>query len=54
MDDHLRHQKYKNEQLKNNTLELENNFKPINISINDMDKLKRSKKDKKINKKHLI
>ena len=27
--DHLRHQKYKNKQLKNSTLELENNFKPI-------------------------
>ena len=36
--DHLRHQKYKNKQLKNSTLELENNFKPINISVNDMDK----------------
>ena len=30
--DHLRHQKYKNKQLQNSTLELENNFKPI-ISI---------------------
>ena len=34
---HLRHQKYKNKQLKNSTLELENDLKPINISINDMD-----------------
>ena len=33
--DHLRHQKYKNKQLKNSTLEFENNFKPIIISIND-------------------
>ena len=32
----LRHQKYKNKQL-----ELENNFKPINISINDMDKFEK-------------
>ena len=29
--DHLRHQKYKNKELRNNTLELENNFKPINM-----------------------
>ena len=35
--DHLRHQKYKNKQLKNSTLELENKFKPINIPINYMD-----------------
>ena len=35
---HLRHQKYKNKQLKNSTLELENYFEPINKSINDMDK----------------
>ena len=34
---HLRHQKYKNKQLKNSTLELENDLKAINISINDMD-----------------
>ena len=33
--DHLRHQKYKNKQLKNSTLEFENSFKPIIISIND-------------------
>ena len=32
--DHLRHQKYKNKRL-------ENNFKLINISVNDMDKLKK-------------
>ena len=30
--DHLRHQKYKNKKLKNNTLELEKHFKPINLS----------------------
>ena len=36
--DHLRHQKYKNKHLKNSTLGLENNFKPINGSINDMNK----------------
>ena len=35
--DHLRHQKYKN-------IQLEINFKTINISINDMDKLKNRKK----------
>ena len=33
--DHLRHQKYKNKQSKNSTLESENNFKSINICIND-------------------
>ena len=37
--DHVRHQKYKNKQLKNSTLELDNEFKLINISINDMDEL---------------
>ena len=37
--DHLGQQKYKDKQFKNNTYELENCFKPINISINDMDKL---------------
>ena len=36
--DHVRHQKYKNKQLKNSTLELDNEFKLIKISINDMDK----------------
>ena len=39
--DHLRHQKYKNIQLKNSTLELENNVKPINICIIDMDKFEK-------------
>ena len=41
--DHLRHQKYKNKQLKNSSLELENNFKPINISTNNMDKFEKIK-----------
>ena len=45
--DHLRHQKYKTKQLKNSTLELEINFKPINISINDMDRFKKKKELKK-------
>ena len=36
--DHVKHQKYKNKQLKNSNLELDNEFKLINISINDMDK----------------
>ena len=36
--DHLRHQKHKNKQLKNSTLESENKFNLINISIYDMDK----------------
>ena len=43
----LRHQKYKNKQLKNSTVELENNFKIINISINDIDKFAKKKKIKK-------
>ena len=54
--DHLRHQKYKNKQLENSTLELENNFKPINISINDMDKYfkKRTNKEENIYKNSMI
>ena len=55
---HLRHQKFKNKQLNNNILELENFFKPINISIIDMDKLKKKKKrtnkEENIYKKHLV
>ena len=39
--DHLRHQEYKNKQLKNSSLEWENNFKPMNISTNDMDKFEK-------------
>ena len=31
----------KNKQLKNSTLQLDNNFKPINISITDMDKFEK-------------
>ena len=34
--EHLRHQKYKNKQL-------QNNFKVINISINDTDKFEKKK-----------
>ena len=33
--------KYSNEQLKNNTSQLENNFKPINKSINGMNKFEK-------------
>ena len=36
MMDHMRHQKYKNEQL-------ENDFRTINISINDIDKFEKKK-----------
>ena len=36
--DHLRHQKCKN-------IQLEINFKTINISINDMDKLKKGRRE---------
>ena len=43
--DHLRH---KSKQLKNSTLELENNFKPINIYINGMDKFEKKELTKKI------
>ena len=39
--DHSRHQKYKNKQLKKSTLELENNFKPINTSVDDMNKFQK-------------
>ena len=39
--DHLRHQKCKNKQLKNSTLELENDFKQSNISMNDMEKFEK-------------
>ena len=43
--DNLRYQKYKSKQLKNNTLDIENNFNPINISINDMNKFEKKKKN---------
>ena len=54
--DHLRYQKYKNKQLKKSTLELENSFNPINVSVNDTDKFgkKRSNKEENIYKKHLV
>ena len=47
--DHLRHSKYKNKLL-------ENNFKLINMSINDMDKFEEKKLTKKrtFTKKHLV
>ena len=47
--DHLRHQKYKNKQLGNNS-------KPINISINKMDKFEKNELTKKrtFTKKHLV
>lgn len=58
---HLRHYKYKKEQLnstgilkvKNCTLELENDCRPINISINVIDKFekRRTKEEKNIYKK---
>ena len=40
--DHLRHQKYKNKRL-------ENNFKPINISINEMDEFEKKRTNKEEN-----
>ena len=46
--EHLRHQKYKNKQL-------QNNFKVINISINDTDKFEKKKelsKKRTFTKKH--
>ena len=43
--DYLTHQKYKSKQLKNNTIELEKKLKPINISINDMEKKELEKKE---------
>ena len=45
--DYLRHQKYKNKQLKNSTIETENNYKSISISINDMDKFEKKELAKK-------
>ena len=58
--DNLRHQKCKNKPLNNtrvlkvnnSTLELERDFKPINISINDMGKF--GKKKENIYKKLLL
>ena len=50
--DHFSCQKYKNNQFKNRILDLENNFKSIKI----MDKFekKRTNKEEKIYKKHLV
>ena len=47
--DYLGHQKYKSKRL-------ENNFKEISISVNDMDKFgkKRTNKEENIYKKHLV
>ena len=51
----LRHQKYKSKQLKISTLESENNFKLVNISINGIDKLKKkTNKEENIYKKLLV
>ena len=44
---HLKHQKYKSKRSKNSTLESENNFNLINISVNDMDKFEKKKLTKK-------
>ena len=44
---YLRHQKYKNKQLKNSTIETENNYESISISINDMDKFEKKELAKK-------
>ena len=54
--DHMRHPKYKNKQLKNSTLELRKNYKPINISRNDMNKFEKKELTKKrtFTKKHLV
>ena len=52
--DHLGHQKYKNKQLKHKILELENIFKPVNISIDGMDELKKTNKEENIYKRHLV
>ena len=49
--DHLRHPKYKNKQLNNSNLQLKNNVKLINISINDMDKFEKKELTKNNNNK---
>ena len=52
---HLKHQKCKNKELMNSTLELENNFDPINISVNGMDKFgKKELKRRERTQKHLV
>ena len=53
--DHLRHQKYKNNQsnkrqvlkVQKGSLELEKNFKQFKVLINDMDKLEKKNQQKK-------
>ena len=52
----MRHPKYKNKQLKNSSLELRRNSKPINISRNDMNKFEKKELTKKRTKtkKHLV
>ena len=52
----MRHPKYKNKQLKNSSLELRRNSKPINISRNDMNKFEKKELTKKrtFTKKHLV
>ena len=53
--DHLKHQKCKNKQLMNSTLELENNFDPINIYVNGMNKFgKKELKRREHTQKHLV
>ena len=54
--DHLENQKYNRKQVtntrvlkvKSSTLELGNDFKPTNVSINDVDKFEKKKTIKKI------
>ena len=41
MMNNVRNKRYESKQLKNNNLELENDFKLINISIIDMDKFEK-------------
>ena len=45
--DCLRYQKYKTKQLNNRTLELENDYNLIKISMNDMGKFEKKEKKKK-------
>ena len=45
--DCLRYQKYKTKQLNNRTLELENDYNLIKISMNDMGKFEKKKKKKR-------
>ena len=47
--DHSRRQKYEDKQSKNSILEKENDFEPISISINDMDKFKKTNWQRKEN-----